>query len=252
MAWTNDIRTGAIDILASYVPFTIITLSVARLPWNRLRVKLLYGELAAMALVFRACVGFYQDEETRQIFENPKLLNSNSYAALFRVNSLFYDPFYPHGRALVVALVATAVVIVRGKSVRAGLAALALAAVLWLGLLISFSQSSFSALFVAVFCLCAFVWRWKALAVLVVAVMILVAGAVSAPRLMHSSSPPRGRRDQLADERARQPHLRRPAHREAASRQRRRPRWLLEGVPQAHPPEDQAQRLTQHSCHRRR
>jgi O-antigen ligase len=58
--------------------------------------------------------------------------------------------------------------------------------VVWLGLLVSFSQSSFSALFVAVFCLCAVVWRWKAVAVLVVTVMIVVAGAVSAPKLMHS------------------------------------------------------------------
>jgi O-antigen ligase len=69
---------------------------------------------------------------------------------------------------------------------RVGLAALALAVVVWLGLLVSFSQSSFSALFVAVFCLCAVVWRWKAIAVLVVTVLILVAGAVSAPKLMHS------------------------------------------------------------------
>ena len=90
MTWTNDIRTGAIDILASYIPFTIIALSVARLPWKRLRVKLLYGELAAMALVF-ACVGFYQ-YETRHIFENPKLHRRNSYAALFRVNSRLLRP----------------------------------------------------------------------------------------------------------------------------------------------------------------
>ncbi|HUZ16612.1 MAG TPA: O-antigen ligase family protein [Gaiellaceae bacterium] len=183
MLWTVDIRTGAIDVLAYYVPLSIIALSVARLPWKPLRLKLLYLELAAMALVF-ACVGFYQ-YETRQIFENPKLNVGNSYASLFRVNSVFYDPSI-YGRFLVVALLPTAVLIVRGKSLRDGLAALAFAVVAWLGLLVSFSQSSFSALFVAVFCLCAYLWRWKAVAVLVVVVVLLVGGAVAEPKLMHS------------------------------------------------------------------
>jgi O-antigen ligase len=183
MTWTNDIRSGAIDFLTAYIPFTIIALSVARLPWKPIRLKLLYAELVAMALIF-AFIGFYQ-YETRQIFENQKLNVGNAYAAIFRVNSIFFDPSI-YGRFLVVAIVATAVVILRSTSLRVGLAAFALAVVLWLGLLVSFSQSSFSALFVAVFCLSAFVWRWKAVAVLVVAVMILVAGAVSAPQRLNS------------------------------------------------------------------
>ena len=183
MGWTVDIRNGALDMLTAYLPFAILALSIARLPWDRLRLRLLYGELVAMALVF-ACLGFYQ-YETRQITENPKVIVANSYAALFRVNSVFYDPSI-YGRFLVVALVPTAVLIVRGKSVRDGLLALVFAVVAWLGLLVSFSQSSFSALFVAIFCLSAFVWRWKAVAVLVVAIVVVVAGAVAEPKLMSS------------------------------------------------------------------
>jgi O-antigen ligase len=183
MIWTKDIRTGAIDLLAYYIPLSIIALSVARLPWNELRVKLLYGELAAMGLVF-VCVGFYQ-YETRHIFENPKVIVANSYAAIFRVNSVFYDPSI-YGRFLVVALVPTAVLIVRSKSVRSALPALGFAVVAWLGLLVSFSQSSFSALFVAVFCLCVFLWRWKALAVLAVAVVLVAGAAVAGPQRLHS------------------------------------------------------------------
>ena len=183
MAWTGDVRAGAIDVIAFYLPLSILALSVARLPWEQRRMKLLYGELVAMALVF-ACVGLYQ-YETRHIFENGKLNVGNSYASVFRVNSVFYDPSV-YGRFLVVALLPTAVLIVRGKSLRDGLAAVAFAIVAWLGLLVSFSQSSFSALFVAVFCLCAFLWRWKALVLVVAAVVMLVAGAVAAPKLMHS------------------------------------------------------------------
>jgi O-antigen ligase len=182
--WSVNVHTAAIDLLAFYVPFTIIAISIARLPWRASRVRILYGELIAMALVF-AGVGFYQ-YETRTIFQNAKLNQVNIFEALFRVNSVFYDPSI-YGRFLVVGLIATAVLIVRGRvSLRAGLAALACIAVLWLGLLISFSQSSFAALLVAVFALAAIVWRWKSLLALT-AVLVVAAGiAVTQPRLMHA------------------------------------------------------------------
>jgi putative inorganic carbon (HCO3(-)) transporter len=184
VSWSVDVHAGAVDLLAFYVPFAIIAISIARLPWRASRVRILYGELVAMALVF-AIVGFYQ-YETRSIFQNVKLQHINIFNALFRVNSVFYDPSI-YGRFLVVAMIATAVLIVRGNvSLGAGLAALAFTAVAWLGLLISFSQSSFAALLVAVFALSAVVWRWKSLFAL--AAIVVVAGgiAVSQPRLMHA------------------------------------------------------------------
>ncbi len=184
VGWSVDVHAAAIDMLAFYVPFTIIALSIARLPWRASRVRILYGELVAMALVF-AAVGFYQ-YETRNILQNVKLQNSNTYAAFFRVNSVFFDPSI-YGRFLVVALIATAVLIVRGGvSWRIGLGASAFIAIAWLGLLISFSQSSFAALFVAVFALAAVVWRWKSLFALA-AVLVVAAGiAVTQPKLMHA------------------------------------------------------------------
>ena len=184
VGWSVDVHSAAIDLLAFYVPFTILAVSIARLPWRASRVRILYGELVAMALVF-AVVGFYQ-YETKTIFQNAKLHQSNIYQALFRVNSVFFDPSI-YGRFLVVALIATAVLIVRSRmSLRAGLAALAFIAVAWLGLLISFSQSSFAALLVAVFALTAIVWRWKSLYALA-AVLVVAAGiAVAQPHLMRA------------------------------------------------------------------
>jgi O-antigen ligase len=183
LGWTVDIRNGALDILGVYLPFAILALAIARLPWDSLRLKLLYGELVAMALVFVG-VGFYQ-YETRQLFENPKLITANAYAALFRVNSVFYDPSI-YGRFLVVALVPTTVLIVRGRSLRAAVAAAVFAVVAWIGLLISFSQSSFTALAVAVFCLAVIAWRWKSLAILVAALVLVAGGAVAQPKLVHA------------------------------------------------------------------
>ena len=183
LGWSVDKHTAALDLLAFYVPFTILALSIARLPWRQSRVRLLYFELVAMALVF-VSVGFYQ-YATRDISQNLKLQTINVYAAFFRVNSVFFDPSI-YGRFLVVALIPTVVLIIRGRSAREGILALAFAAVTWLGLLISFSQSSFSALGVAVFIAAAIVWRWKSLLALG-AVLVVVAGLVATqPRLMHA------------------------------------------------------------------
>jgi O-antigen ligase len=177
------LHAAAIDLLAFYVPFTIIAVSIARLPWVFSRVRILYGELVALALVY-AAVGFYQ-YETKTIFQNTKLHQINIFNALFRVNSVFFDPSI-YGRFLVVAMVATVVLVVCGRlSLRAALAALAFLAVAWLGLLISFSQSSFAALLVAVLALTAIVWRWKSLFALAAVVVVAAGIAVTQPRLMH-------------------------------------------------------------------
>ena len=184
VGWSVNVHAAAIDLLAFYVPFAVIAISIARLPWRASRVRILFGELVALALAF-AVVGFYQ-YETGSIFQNVKLKQINIFNALFRVNSVFYDPSI-YGRFLVVAMIATVVLIVRSRlSLRAALAALACLAVLWLGLLISFSQSSFAALLVAVFVLSVIVWRWKSLFA-VAAILVVAAGiAVTQPKIVHA------------------------------------------------------------------
>ena len=183
LAWSQDTREGAIELLAFYLPFVLLALAVARLPWSRLGARALYAEVTIMALVF-AAVGFYQ-YDTRNVFENPKVINSNAYASYFRVNSVFWDPSV-YGRFLVVAMAPTVVLLVRGRSVRLQLMAAAVAFVTWLGLLISFSQSSFAALIVAVLGVAAVAWRWRALLAVALAAVVVAAIAVSAPQIRHS------------------------------------------------------------------
>ena len=69
------------------------------------------------------------------------LLNS----VLFRVNSLFWDPSI-YGRFLVVAILAILVVILLARRRPRPLAGVLVACFLWVGLVFSFSQSSFAAL----------------------------------------------------------------------------------------------------------
>ena len=183
LAWSQDVHEGAVELLAFYVPFAILALALARLPWSELGLRVLYAELVVMALVF-AAVGFYQ-YDTRNVFENPKVINSNAYAPFFRVNSVFWDPSV-YGRFLVVAMVPSVVLIVRGRGGRLAWAVAAAVVVTWLGLLISFSQSSFAALLVAVVGIAAVAWRWRALAAVALAAVVLAGIAVSAPQVRRS------------------------------------------------------------------
>ncbi|HEV7134384.1 MAG TPA: O-antigen ligase family protein [Gaiellaceae bacterium] len=183
LVWSKDVHAGAIELLAFYLPFTLLALAVARLPWSRLGMRALYIEVTLMALVF-AVVGFYQ-YETRDIFQNPKVINANAYAQFFRVNSVFWDPSV-YGRFLVVAIVPGLVLLVSARArVLAPVAAAAIA-VIWVGLLISFSQSSFAALLVAVVGAALVAWRWRALVAVAAAAAVLVGIAAAQPTLRRS------------------------------------------------------------------
>lgn len=183
LVWSKDVHQGAIELLAFYVPFSILALSVARLPWSKLGVRALYIEFTLMALVF-AVVGFYQ-YQTRDIFQNPKVINANAYAQFFRVNSVFWDPSV-YGRFLVVAIVPSVVLLVSARARLLAPVAVAAIAVIWFGLLISFSQSSFAALLVAVVGAAFVAWRWRALVAVAVAAAVLAGIAFAQPTLRRS------------------------------------------------------------------
>jgi O-antigen ligase len=180
LLWTHDVHEGAIEMLAFYVPFTLLAVSIARLPWQTLGMRAVYLLLTVMGIGF-AIVGFYQ-YETRDIFQNPKVITANAYAPLFRVNSVFWDPSI-YGRFLVLAMLPSLVVLVRERVGRLSLAVVATLAVMWAGLLISFSQSSFAALLVIVAGASFLLWRWRALLVIVVAAAVLAGIAVAQPQV---------------------------------------------------------------------
>jgi O-antigen ligase len=182
LAWTQDLRQGAIELLAFYLPFGLLAICLARLAWRRNWVLVLLGELVLMALIF-AVVGVEQ-WITRDIFWNPKVLVGNTYAPFFRVNSLFWDPSI-YGRFLVVAMLASLVVALWTRSLRIVLAAAAAISVMAIGLLFSFSQSSFVALAVGVLVAAAFAWRGRALLLVGLAVVVFVIAAIASPNVLH-------------------------------------------------------------------
>ena len=159
MLWTGDVRRGAIFLAAFVLPFGLV----------------------ATALLY-ALVGGYQ-WFTRDVFWNPSVKVFNAYAPFFRVNSVFWDPSV-YGRYLTVAVLASLAGIllggVRGWRV-AGLYAVVVAT--WLGLLISFSQSSFVALSAGIVAAASVVWGRRALVALIALGLVTCVVLFAVPQL---------------------------------------------------------------------
>src|SRR5262249_31862302 len=144
LAWTIDVRKGAIFLGAFILPFALLSVGFARLPWRGRWLTWLWAALVGTALAY-AVVGGYQWVR-RDVFWNPGVIVGNAYAPFFRVNSVFWDPSI-YGRYLAVAILATLTGILLGGVSRwrlVGLFAVVIAT--WAGLFFSFSQSSFVSL----------------------------------------------------------------------------------------------------------
>jgi O-antigen ligase len=183
--WTNDVRQAGIELVFYVLPFGLLAVSLARLPWSRRGVALLAGQLGLMSVIF-AAVGIVQ-WSTRDVFWNPKVIVPNAYTNFFRVNSVFYDPSI-YGRFLAVAILALLVVVLARPEARVAAAATLAIAVSWVGLYYSYSQSSLAALIVGVLIAAALLWRRRALLALAVTVVLVLAVALATPQVRHTLS----------------------------------------------------------------
>ena len=180
LLWSDDLREGSIFILAFVLPFGLLAIGFARLPWARRPLLWLYGGLIITAAAF-AYVGLYQ-WATRDVFWNPTVIVGNAYAPFYRVNSVFWDPSI-YGRYLVVAILATLALVLLGLRGRDLALGIILIATLWVGLLFSFSQSSFAALIAGVLAAATVVWRWRAAAALGLAAVLLITVGFATPQV---------------------------------------------------------------------
>jgi hypothetical protein len=183
LVWAVDVHRGAILLGAFLLPFGLLAVGFARLPWRGRWLTWLWGGLVATALAY-AVLGGYQ-WLTRDVFWNPSVKVFNAYAPFFRVNSVFWDPSV-YGRYLTVAILASLAGIllggVRGWRV-GGLYAVVVAT--WLGLLISFSQSSFVALAAGIVVAVAVAWGRKATLALVALAGVTAVVLLAVPQVRH-------------------------------------------------------------------
>lgn len=179
--WTNDVHRGAVYMGAFLLPFGLLALGFARLPWRGRLLTALWGVLVGTAVVF-AAIGLYQ-WWTRDVFWNPRVIVENAYAPFFRVNSVFWDPSV-YGRYLAVAILASLTGILLG-GVRGWRIAGLYAAVVttWLGLVLSLSQSSFVALCVGIVVAAGIAWGGRVSLALLALGVVALGVALAVPQV---------------------------------------------------------------------
>jgi O-antigen ligase len=176
--YSEDGENAVNQLVFFYAPFALLFALLAETRWTPRIAAWCLGALTGVALVL---VGIgYGEYASRRLLLNPKVLDTNQLTDYFRVNSLFFDPNI-YGRFLALVILAVATVLLWTRSVRIGWACAVALAVLWGGLVLSFSQSSFVALLAGLAVLAALRWNpWRTAAVVLAAVAVgaifLVAG----------------------------------------------------------------------------
>jgi len=171
--YSRDFDTALEHAVFFLVPFALLYALLREVRWSRELVFGCVGVLAALAVVFCA-IGFWEYER-RELFWNPKVIAANQFESYFRVNSVFWDPNV-YGRFLALVMLAVAALMLWSARVRATLAAAAVLAVLWAGLVLTFSQSSFAALLAGLAVLAALRWDVRRAAAAAGATLVLAGG----------------------------------------------------------------------------
>jgi O-antigen ligase len=153
--YSTDFEQAVKNLAFFYVPFAMLLKLLTATRWTRAMITGCFALAVGLALAF-AVIGFWE-YAARDLLWNSKVIQSNQFESYFRVNSLFFDPNI-YGRFLAVVMVGVAASLLWARRPRdVWLAAVALA-VLWAGLVLTFSQSSFAALLVGLTVLAALRW----------------------------------------------------------------------------------------------
>ncbi len=157
--YSTDFSKGLQDVCFFLVPFTLAFALLQDVRWDRrlLRWVLIVVGVEAALFVLIGSVEF----AGKSLFWNDQIIRSNEFHTYFRVNSVFWDPnIYGRYLALVAAIATGALLWTRRRDRFWLLSGLIL--VLWLGLVPTFSQSSFLALLAGLAMLAAIKWsrRW--------------------------------------------------------------------------------------------
>lgn len=171
--YSSDFDHALAQEIFFYVPFALLFALLVRVEWTPRLVGRCLLVLLALAVVF-AGVGFVEYAK-RELLLNPKVIASNQFETYFRVNSLFFDPNI-YGRFLATVMLGVAALLLWSRRTDV-IAACALAlALLLAGLVLTLSQSSFTALLAGLAVLGAL--RWGKRLALAVAGGLVLAGLV--------------------------------------------------------------------------
>jgi putative inorganic carbon (HCO3(-)) transporter len=156
--YSDDFSKGLQNVCFFFVPFTIAYRLLREVEWDRrlLRWVLVVVGVEAAAFVLVGSVEF----ATRSLFWNDQIIRSNEFHTYFRVNSVFWDPNV-YGRYLALVTVVATAALLWARTREAFWLLSGLILVLWIGLVPTFSQSSFLALLAGLAVLAAIRWSWR-------------------------------------------------------------------------------------------
>ena len=156
--YSDDFSKGLQNVCFFFVPFTVAYRLLREVEWDR---RLLTWALVVVGVEAAAFVLVGGVEAaTRSLFWNDQIIRSNEFHTYFRVNSVFWDPnVYGRYLALVTVVATGAMLWARTREAFWPLSALIL--VLWVGLVPTYSQSSFLALLAGLAVLAAIRWSWR-------------------------------------------------------------------------------------------
>jgi O-antigen ligase len=170
--YSIDFDRALENVVFFFVPFALLFALVSRIAWTPRLTRACLGVLVGLALVL-AGIGFVE-YATRHLFLNPKVIASNQLQDYFRVNSLFFDPNI-YGRFLAIVMVLVVAWLLWARRARDIAVCVVVLAVLWGGLLLTLSQSSFASLLVGLAVLGGL--RWSVRRAVVLAAGVVVVGA---------------------------------------------------------------------------
>jgi putative inorganic carbon (HCO3(-)) transporter len=181
--YSTDLEQALKNVCLFYVPFAALFRLLLGVPWSQGLVRSAFLLVVVLALVF-AAVGFYEYASGHLLLSNAKVQEANDLKPYFRVNSLFFDPNI-YGRFLALTMIMLAATLLWSHRRRTVALVAAALAVLWAGLVLSLSQSSFGALLLGLAVLAVLRWRaWPVLAAggaaaaAALAVVLLAPGAI--------------------------------------------------------------------------
>lgn len=155
--YSDDLEQAVKNVCFFYVPFAVLYRLLREVPWSTRLLTRCLGIVVGLALLF-AAVGFEEWATKHLLISNAKVLHANEIKPYFRVNSLFFDPNI-YGRYLALTMIALAARLLWSERPREVTLIGVVLAVLWAGLVLSLSQSSFAALVVGLAILAALRWR---------------------------------------------------------------------------------------------
>jgi putative inorganic carbon (HCO3(-)) transporter len=178
--YSEDFSQGLQNVCFFFIPFTVAYRLLREVEWDS---RLLCWALIVVGVEAAAFVLVGTVElATRSLFWNDQVIRSNEFHTYFRVNSVFWDPNV-YGRYLALVTVIATAALLWARTWRDFWLLTALIAVLWIGLMPTYSQSSLIALLAGLAVLAAIRWsrpRWTLAAVAIgcvgAAVVVMAAG----------------------------------------------------------------------------